>query len=164
MLTWSQTELEDLFADGKLAVLAAPLGFEALLIAARRDGYGVAQLPGRPVFGSLVCNCLVAFRGSPAAAEAQALLEFVLSAEGQARLAEAGGLPVDRGLAQRVARTPAFRAALLGMDNIRGLPLGQWRALAAAVERAAYLAVSGRMTAPRALEEGQTLLPARLED
>jgi hypothetical protein len=71
-------------------------------------------------------------------------------------------MPLDAGLAQRVARTPARKIALLGMKNVRGLPATQWQVASPAIERAAYLAISGRKTTPRALEEAQALLPATL--
>jgi len=158
LLTWSQPELEDLFSEGKLAALVAPLGFEDVLLAAKRRDFGVAPLPGRPGFASLMPECLAVFRDSPRLAQSQAFLEFVLSADGQARIAEAGGLPLDPGLARRVATTPGRKAALSGMTNVRGLPAGRWQVLTPAIERAVYLAVSGRMPAPRALEEAQAIV------
>ena len=162
LLTWTQPELEELFADGKLAALVAPMGFEDVLAAGNYTDYAVAPLPGRPVFASMVAECFVIFRGGPRTPAAQAFVDYVLSAEGQARIAEAGGMPLDAGLAQRVARTPARKIALLGMKNVRGLPATQWQVAGPAIERAAYLAISGRKTTPRALEEAQALLPATL--
>lgn len=113
LLTWTQPELEELFADGKLAALVAPMGLEDVLLAGKHAEYAVAPLPGRPVFASLVADCFAVIRGGTRTEAAQAFVEYVLSAEGQARIAEAGGLPLDAALAQRVARTPARKVALM---------------------------------------------------
>lgn len=158
ILTWTQPELEELFANGKIAALVAPISLEDTLLDDKAADYGAAPLPGRPVFTSLIAQCFAVFGGGPRTATAKAFVEYVLSAEGQARIAEAGGLPLDPSLAKQTARTPARKAALQGMSNVRGLPPAKWQLICPAIERAAYLAISGRMTSPRALEEAQALI------
>jgi hypothetical protein len=164
MLTWSQGDLEDLFADRKLAVLVAAAGLEQSLTAAERAKCGVAPLPGRPVFTSMAVDGLAVFKDNARAAEAQDFVALAASADGQACIAEAGGLPADSELARRTVRSAALKAALLGVKNLRGLPREKADALVGAVERATWLAVSGRMLSPRALEEGQAMLPTKLAE
>lgn len=160
LVTWTQPELEDVFTDSKIAAIVAPMALEGDLTAAGKKDYGVAPLPGRPVFDAVSTDCFVVFRDSPALKSALAFVDFVLSSAGQARIAAAGGLPLDEGLARRTVHTPGGKVALEGMGNPLALPARHWQDLVPAIERATFMAVSGRMTSPRALEEGQALIPA----
>jgi ABC-type glycerol-3-phosphate transport system substrate-binding protein len=168
MLTWTQEDLEDLFLARKLTAIVAPAGLEQGVAEADRAKLGVAQLPGRPNFTDLAVDDLAIFKASTTdtsrVAAAQDFLAVAASADGQACIAEAGGLPMDLELARKAVKSAALKAALPGMKNLRGLPLENTDALVAAIDRAVWLAVSGRMLSPRALEEGQAMLPVKLAE
>jgi ABC-type glycerol-3-phosphate transport system substrate-binding protein len=168
MLTWSQEELEDLFLARKLTAIVAPAGLEQGIAEADRAKLGVAPLPGRPIFTSLAVDNIAVFK--PPAGDtsrltaAQDFLAVAVSPEGQGCIAEVDGLPMDLELARKAVKSPALKAALLGMKNLRGLPQENSDLLVSAIERSVFLAVSGRMLSPRALEEGQAMLPVKLSE
>ncbi len=151
-LSWTQGELEQAFAKRKIACLVAPASFEQDL----GDGrYAVALLPGQRPYLSVSVDCLVAFAGCKMTPEALKLLAFLASPEGQACIAEARGLPFSASLARKTASTAALKVAAEGLGDIRTLPQRQWPTLVAAIERAWYLALSGRHSVSWALEEAQ---------
>lgn len=169
MLTWSLDELASLFVDRKLTAIVAPSALEEAVAPKDRAKLGVAPLPGRPIFTYLSVDDLAVFKtiqgGDPShAAAAQEFLALAASPDGQKCIAKAGGLPLDQKVAARDVKSAALKAAMLGMNNLRGLPRHNSTQLVAAVDRAVWLAVSGRMLSPRALEEGQALLPVKLAE
>jgi ABC-type glycerol-3-phosphate transport system substrate-binding protein len=157
LLTWTQRELEQAFVDRKLACLAAGASLEESLLGARAK-YGVAALPAREPFVSASMDCLAAFCGAAAPEASEQVMAFLASPEGQACMAEAGSLPPYPDLATRLTKMAALQAAAAGWPRCFGLPQTQWRALQPALERAFYLALSGRCSVRRALEEAQALL------
>jgi ABC-type glycerol-3-phosphate transport system substrate-binding protein len=157
LLTWSQAELEEAFVDRKLAMLVANASLEQELGTDDGEGYAVTALPAKQPFLSATMNCLVAFRGSEQVEAARTFLAFAASREGQAVIGEAGGFPFYADMARAGARTPAMRAAVEAMGDVRGLPHGEWHALVRAINHAFYAAVSGRRSVSRALEEAQVI-------
>ncbi|MCD6351603.1 MAG: extracellular solute-binding protein, partial [Armatimonadetes bacterium] len=156
LLTWSQDELEKAFADQKLACLVTRGSFEEELGPGKeeRRRWAVTTLPGQPPFMTASVDCFVIPRRAEQPEAAAKFLAFVLSSEGQAQIAEAGGLPIDARLAQ-LSDSPSVRTAGACLKTLRGLPHRDWRPLMVAVERAFYVAVSGRRSVSRALEDAE---------
>ena len=151
-LSWSQEELEEAFVQRKIACLVAGASLEEQLEGKR---YAVAPLPGPKPFVSAEVDCMVAFAGGKQTSQALKFLEFLASPEGQSCIAQSNGLSFYPDMARKTATTPALKAAAEGLANVRTMPQIHWTTIVAAIERAYYMAVSGRHSVSWALEEAQ---------
>ncbi len=157
VLTWSQEEIEEKFLDRKIAAIVARASLEKEIRQVDEKGYGVAALPGNPRFVSVAMDCLVSFDHCEQPAAAAEFLTFAVSRQAQACVVEAGGISFYRELMQRAASNKNSRAAGLLQGELRFLPRDEWWAISMGLDRALYLALSGRRSAARALEEAQAI-------
>lgn len=164
LLTWSQAELEAAFADCKLAALVAGALLAHDLGSPADKKYGIARIPSRKPFMSVSVDCLVSLQGAGHPEVVARFLEFAASREGQAQIAEAGGLSFYPDLLALAVKDTALAVILEGREDIRGLPIEEWGALVKGLDQALYQALSGRRTVARALEEAQATFREALSD
>lgn len=156
MLTWTQPELEEAFVERKLAAIVASTALEEDLGDASKRRWDAAPLPAKHPFTSLILDCFASLSGLQQTEATDMFLALAASPQGQAMVAEAGGISICPELTRRTARTPATKAAA-ACGEFRFFPRDSWRALVTALDHAIYLAVSGRRSTFRALEAAEAV-------
>jgi ABC-type glycerol-3-phosphate transport system substrate-binding protein len=155
-LTWSQPELIDLFVEGRLGMLIAPISAARALRAAEEPPeWAVAPLPIEPEgAGYLSVQWMVAFADTDRPENAIGLLRYMAEVESQRMLAMMPGVPGTRELADELSgQSPwsAHIAALTGDAGAEGVPLSRWERLKPQLGEALVYALSGRLTPREAL-------------
>jgi len=160
VLSWSQNELEQLFALGRLGMLVTDTwvarswrGVQGI------PAYQVLPLPGsKQPMGRLLGDGLAVFARSPKRDLASKFAQMVLTAQAQQRLTEWGGLPVHQDLIEKAVSDPLLGPLMPTLAGATILFPHQPPALSKALDYALYLAVSGRATPAAALAAAQEML------
>lgn len=159
VLTWTEAELGELMAAGRLGMMVGRPWLAAML---RRgpEGikYGALPLPREPEgTNHVTVDWLVAFRETDRQEEALKLLQFVAEEGSQRALAMVGGVPATKGLCEELEGRAPWEAHLEGLAEARGLPLDDWLRLKAELGNAVTYAISGRRSAAEALQEAVSI-------
>jgi len=157
VLTWTEADLAELFAQGRLAMMVGRPWLGVMLEGAEKPvQYTAVPLPREPRgTGSVATDWLVAFSNTDRREQALELLRFVAGEFCQRELAEIGGVPATRALAGGLRGAPRWAAHIQGLERARGLPSGQWVRLKAQLANALTYALSGRRGVSEALEEAE---------
>jgi len=120
--------------------------------------YATVRLPREPGgTGYVATDWLVAFANTDRREQALKLLEFVARDFCQRELAQVGGVPATRALAEGLRGTPRWAAHIQGLERARGLPPGEWIRLKAQLANALTYALSGRRGVHEALEQAEMM-------
>ncbi len=160
ILTWTQSDLEGLFAAGRLGMVVTDTWAARSWRGAQgMPAFQVLPLPGgrRPV-GHLLGDGLAVFGKSPERELALQFVQTVLQPQAQRKLVEWGGLPVHQNLLNEAAKGPFLSAVLPTVPQARIVPPFQPRALNQALDYALHLALSGRASPAQALAAAQNAL------
>jgi len=153
-LTWSEAELVDLFAQGRLAMVIAPIWATRVLRATDDvPQWAVAPLPmAEDGTGSLTVDWLVVFADSDRQEVALRLMRYVAEKESQRMLAMMSGVPGTRELVAELGATEPWSAHVAALGDADGVPLASWDRLRPELGNALVYALSGRQTPREALE------------
>ncbi|MEN6644925.1 MAG: sugar ABC transporter substrate-binding protein [Armatimonadia bacterium] len=154
-LTWTTEELEEQFAAGKVGMLFS--GPElARYLRASRPGlkFGMCPLPGaKGPLGQVSCEVMVVFKNTQNAANCGRFARFMASGEAQRAMWLMGGLPTYRQHIAEAAKDATTAPFVAQLEGAQGLPLQQPGRVSGIVERALWLALSGRADAATALQQ-----------
>jgi ABC-type glycerol-3-phosphate transport system substrate-binding protein len=159
VLTWTEAELGELMATGRLGMMAARPWLAAMLRRAPEEiKHGAVPLPREPEGKTHVTvDWMVAFRDTDRQEQALELLQFVAEEGSQRALAVVGGVPATKGLCEELKGRPPWAAHVAGLVEARGLPLKQWLRLKAELGHALTYAISGRRSPAAALQEAASI-------
>ncbi len=162
-LTWTQTELEGLFVQGKLAMLVTDSWWARQVTQDRGFDWPV-QMVGLPrqsqPTAHLIGEGLAIFRDTPHERECLEFARMVAQQQCQAQLLKLGGLPTSPDLAAACRDDPMRAALALGLDHARNVPTADREKVYSALSLAVYLSLSGRMAPTEALQHAQDVLLA----
>jgi len=157
VLSWPQTELETLFAQGRLGMLVADTwiarGWQG-----REDmpAYQVLPLPAQAqAVGHLMGDGLAILNSSERRDLAVEFVRLLLSRPAQEKLIDWGGLPVHQELLPGAGNDPLIAALLPTLPQAHILAGSQTPQVMPALEYAIYLAVTGRLSPALALQATQ---------
>lgn len=156
-LSWSQTELETLFAQGRLGMLVADTwvarGWQG------REGmpeYQVLPLPAQAqAVGHLMGDGLAILNTTEQRQLAIDFAQLLLSRSAQEKLVDWGGIPVHQALLPGAGHNPLIAPLLPTLAQAHILAGRQTPQVLAALEYAIYLAVTGRLSPAEALHTAQ---------
>lgn len=159
-LSWTSAELDEAFAADKLAMVFSGPALGKYLRGQRPDlKFATAPLPGvKSQPGQVSADVLVLLGGTENSGAAVRFLRYLLSANAQRALWLMGSLPARKEHLEQARQDPAQRAFVERLPEAKGLPLQQTEQFGSMVERALWLALSGRADAAEALRQ------ATLED
>ena len=163
VLSWPQTELEVLFAEGRLGMLVTDTWL-ARRWSQRTDvpTFTVLPLPGGETpSGHLLGDGLALLKSSPDRDLGRAFLRMLLTAPAQGKLAQMGGLPAHPEALADLAADPLLAAVLPTLPSARVINDPRAPDLARALQLALFLSVSGRRPPAEALREAAALLSGR---
>jgi len=154
-LTWSEAELVDLFAQGRLAMVIAPIWATRVLRAAdEAPQWAVAPLPmAADGTGALAVDWLVTFEGTDRQENALRLMRYVAEKESQRLLAMMSGVPATHELVEEFGGMEPWSAHVAALGEADGVPLASWDRLRPKLADALIYALSGRLTPREALAE-----------
>lgn len=154
-LTWSEAELAELFAGGRLAMLIAPIETTRLLQAQEEPPeWAVAPMPlAAGGSGSLSVDWLVAFEDTDRRENALRLMRYLAERESQRMLVMTASVPAMRSLIEELRDTSPWSAHLTALNDADGVPLARWQRLRPELAHALAYALSGRLTPREALAE-----------
>ena len=161
VLTWSQAELEALFADGRLAMLVTDTWW--LQRIARHPDFDLQiqmlALPAaeEPVV-HLIGDGLGIVNGSSYEAQCLEFIRMVCRPESQAKLLKLGGLPSGPHCGEVDQNDTMWGALATNISQSRSLPAQSRQRIFDALQWALYLSLSGRQDAAGALESAETAL------
>ncbi|MGM0491878.1 MAG: ABC transporter substrate-binding protein [Armatimonadota bacterium] len=152
-LTWTDGELVELFVDGRLAMIIAPISAARMLRGADEPPeWASVPLPmAEDGSGHLSVDWMVAFADTDRREQAVRLLRYMAEAESQRMLAMLPSVPAMRRLAAELGDRAPWQAHLAHLDDAEGLPLARWERLRPQLGEALIYAMSGRLTAREAL-------------
>lgn len=152
-LSWSSAELDRAFADGKLAMVFSGPALGQYLKRYRPElQFATSPLPGaKQMPAQISCDVLVVLKGTPQSAQCAPFLKYIASAEAQRALWQMGALPTYRKFAEQARQDPAQRAFAERLEEADGVPLQDTERLTRIIERALWLALSGRSEPAEAL-------------
>jgi ABC-type glycerol-3-phosphate transport system substrate-binding protein len=159
ILTWSESELVELFAQGRLAMMIAPIG-AAQMLRGMEDlpEWAVAPLPmADGGSGALETQWLVAFGDTDRQEAAVRLMSYLAEKESQRMLAMVASVPAMRELMEELSATPPWSAHIGGLREAEGVPLADWERLRPLLGDALVYALSGRKTPREALAEAMEI-------
>lgn len=179
VLSWSEVELADLMAQGRLAMMVGrPWVNSALLEADRERRRKLAEADALGDEGAaraeklraaeikwaqaplprteqgvthLSVDWLVVMKSTDAREPAMRFARFMAGEDRQRALAMLSGVPATQALVAELGETPPWAGHTQGLETARGLPLDQWDALSAELGQALGYAISGRRTPAEAL-------------
>lgn len=154
-LTWTSAELTDQFAAGKVGMVFSGPELGRYLRASRPElKFGTCPLPGaKGPLGQVSCEVMVVFKSSAHQEQAGRFARFMASVEAQRAMWLMGGLPTYRQHLAEAARDAAAAPFVAHLNEAQGLPLQDPGKIATIVERALWLALSGRADAAGALQQ-----------
>jgi ABC-type glycerol-3-phosphate transport system substrate-binding protein len=162
ILTWTQPELEALFAAGRLGMVVTDTWVaRSWKGVPGMPAYQVLPLPGgKQPLGHLLGDGLAVFAKSKDRELALQFAQMVLLPQAQRKLVEWGGLPVQQDLLAEAGKDPLLAALLPTVPQAHLIPPTQPAELSEALDYALYLALSGRATPEQALAAAQERLRA----
>lgn len=154
MLAWSSADLDTAFAAGKLAMVFSGPALGAYLKRECPDlKFATTPLPGAAVQpGQVAAQVLVIPRTSQHSAAAVRFLHYMLTPGAQRAMWLMGSLPAHTSLFEEARKDPAQAAFVQNLPQAQGMPLQHTDRVQRVVERALWLALSGRTTAAEALK------------
>lgn len=160
VLSWPQTELEGLFAAGRLGMLITDTWVaKSWEKAPGMPAYQVLPLPqGTVAVGRILGDGLAVFAQGKQQELAMQFVQTLLQPQAQQKLVELGGLPVHQSLLAEPAKNPLLAALLPTVAQARILSPLQPPVTGKLLETALYLTLSGRTTATEALTACQQML------
>lgn len=177
VLTWSETELVELFADGRLGLLIARPWAARILeekdaerdrLAAAAEAeekpepppplpWAVAPLPlAEDGSGQVQVEWLVTFADTDRPHVAGRFLRFIAGGECQRTLAALYGVPAISRHRRQFADDPRWAGHVATLPGAAGLPLGEWKPVRQRLGQALRWTLSGRLSAAEALLEAGT--------
>jgi multiple sugar transport system substrate-binding protein len=153
-LSWGQQELQTAFAQGRLAMLiSGPKLYQQLRNSAPDLKFGVVATPAEGEGGRHVAaEVLVMLKSTQHPQEGAHFLRYMASGEAQRAMSLMGGLPTMRAQYEHVRRDPDVAPFVADLEQAQGLPTAHAEAATRIVERAVWLALSGRLTPAEALK------------
>ncbi len=162
-LTWTQPELEGLFAQGKLAMLLTDSWWVQQVTQDQEFDWQV-QMLGLPrqsqPTAHLIGEGLAIFRDTPHERECLEFARMIAQQQCQAQLLNLGGLPTGPGLVAACRDDPLRAALALSLDQARDVPTADREKVYSALSLAVYLSLSGRMAPAEAVQHAQDVLLA----
>ncbi|GEM_PF-6623350 len=158
-LTWSERELVELFAQGRLAMMIAPIE-AARMLKDMEDAaaWAVAPLPMAPAgSGAVEVQWLVAFGDTDRQDAAVRLMRYIAEKESQRMLAMMPSVPAMRELTEELSAVSPWSAHVASLRAAEGVPLASWKRLRPLLGDALVYALSGRKTAREALSEAMAV-------
>ena len=154
-LTWTAEQLDEQFAAGKVGMVFSGPDLARYLRATQPNlRFGVCPLPGeKGPLGQISCEVMVAFRSTANAESCGRFARFMASGEAQRAMWLMGGLPSYRQHLAEAAKDPGSAPFVAHLEDAQGLPLQQPERFSVIVERALWLALSGRANAVTALQQ-----------
>lgn len=161
ILTWSESELVELFAAGRLAMMIAPPTAARALRGAigeadQRVEWSTAPMPvNEPGVGQVEVDWLVVFKSSDRREIAMRFLRYMAEHESQRALAMLPGVPATRTLADELAQTQPWAGHIPALDGAQGVSVSTWERLRHELGEAFAWAISGRLSPEAALEHAR---------
>lgn len=162
VLTWTQRELEDLFVKGKVAMLTTDSWWTQELVSDSEvvdTDIQMVGLPGQeePV-AHLVGEGLAILANTAHERECVEFARMICQEQCQRQLLKLQGLPTGPQLAE-ACRDDVVRAPLTAnLGQARTIPARDRQKVFAALHRAAYLVLSGRLDSLEALQQTEAAL------
>ncbi|MGI5819966.1 MAG: ABC transporter substrate-binding protein [Armatimonadota bacterium] len=152
-LTWTDGELLDLFVEGRLAMLIAPISAARTLRGAEAaPEWAAAPLPvADEGMGHLSSEWMVIFGSTNRRDNATRLLRYIAERESQRMLAMMPGVPAMRSIADELRDQSPWRAHIAALEGAEGVPHARWDRLRPQLGEALAYALSGRLTPREAL-------------
>lgn len=152
-LSWTSAELDGAFAAGKLAMVFSGPELDRYLRRKRPDlKFVTVPLPGAQAQPAQISSeVLVVLNSTKHPDECVRFIRYMMGAQAQRAMWLMGGLPIHQQQVAEARQDPLQRAFVEHLDNAQGMPLQQTEKLTTVVERALWLALSGRTDARTAL-------------
>jgi len=159
VLTWSQAEMEALFAEGHLAMLVTDTWWLQRIV--RHPGFDLqAQMLALPAADEpvvhLIGEGLAIVNGSSHEAQCLEFVRMVCQSESQAKLLGLGGLPSGPNCGEIQQNDTIWGA--LATSISQSLPAQSRQRIFDALQWALYLSLSGRQDAAGALESAEAAM------
>lgn len=156
MLSWSLSELETAFAEGRIATLMAPPRLTVRLNETTDLAFDTAPLPAAQTPVATVSpTYLVILRSSPHRQQCMEFLQYIASEQGQADMTALGAVPVHEDVLARVEEDSPMGAFAANLDHAHITPPQDWPVMRTLLEDAVFLALSGRCGVQETLERIQ---------
>ncbi len=161
VLTWSQAELEALFAEGHLAMLVTDTW--CLQRIAQHPGFDLqVQMLALPAAEEpvvhLIGEGLGIVNGSSHEEQCLEFVRMVCQSENQTKLLKLGGLPSGPNCGEVSQADPIWGALATNISQSRSLPAQSRQRIFDALQWALYLSLSGRQDAAGALESAEAAM------
>lgn len=153
VLSWSSAELEEAFAAGRLGMVFSGPALGRYLRRERPElKFESVALPadiGQP--GQVSVDVLVALKSTKHPEACGRFMQYMASENARRGMWLMGSLPTHRRQVAEAKQDPSQRAFVERLEAARGMPMQQTEKLERVVERALWLALSGRLGASEAL-------------
>ena len=161
VLTWSQAELEALFAEGHLAMLVTDTWWLQRIV--RYPGFNLeVQMLALPAVEEpavhLIGEGLGIVNGSSHEEQCLEFVRMVCQSESQAKLLKLGGLPSGPHCGEIDQNDTMWGALATNISQSRSLPAQSRQRIFDALQWALYLSLSGRQDAAGALESAEAAM------
>ncbi|MGE5531228.1 MAG: extracellular solute-binding protein [Bacteroidota bacterium] len=152
-LSWSSAELDGAFAGGKLGMVFSGPALGRYL---RRERpalkFETVPLPaGKSQPGQVSVDVLVALKSSKHPEACARFMEYMAAENARRAMWMMGSAPTHRRQVAEAKQDPAQKAFVERLETARGMPMQQTEKVERVVERALWLALSGRLEAAAAL-------------
>ncbi len=156
-LTWTRAELVDLFIDGRLAMLIAPMDATVSLRAAEEPPqWSVAPMPfSARGSGTLSVDWLVAFADTDRRENALRLMRYMAERESQRMLTMICSVPAMRDMVEELGGRQPWAGHVPALESGEGVPLPSWDRVQEELANALAWALSGRLTPREALAKAR---------
>lgn len=153
IMTWSDGELVELFIEGRLAMLIAPISaVRQLREAEHAPEWASTALPvAESGVGYLSVQWLVVLGNTSRPEAAVRLLRYVAEPESQRMLAMLPSVPAMREIADELSTRSPWQAHIAALQTATGVPLSRWERRRPQLAEALAYAISGRLTPEEAL-------------
>ena len=157
VLSWSQWDVEELFAEGRAAmVITDTWRAHSLAQDSPHRQFQVCPLPRQEEsVGHLLGEGLAIFKDSDHMNSCVEFARMICQDNAQEQLLTLGGIPVTRPLAEKYRSDPRMAPFIQGLENARGPSGAHQVPLQDALAVALYLALSGRATPAEAWQIAQ---------
>lgn len=152
-LSWTSAELDEAFAAGKVSMVFSGPALGKYLRRERPDlKFVTVPLPGAQAQPAQISEeVLVMLSSTKHPDDCVRFLRYMVKGEAQRAMWLMGGLPTHEKQVAEARQDPQQRAFVEHLEQAQGMPLQQTEKLTNVVERALWLALSGRADAKTAL-------------
>ena len=157
VLSWDAGELEEAFADGKVAMVMAGSTLAQRLAQERPElKFAVTPLPGenKPV-ASISAGYVVALQTTQHREACMEFLKFMASAAAQQWMLQTGSVPSHRDVIASLRKDPLMRVFSAHLDEAYARPTRDRDAIKAMLEDLLFLVLGGRCSPQQAVELAQ---------